>query len=221
MQKKDSNYNINYQYNYYPLDTGHYVIYNVDSINYAFSNPIYIRDTVTYQWMEKVTDTFYDNSNRLNYRIECYRRSDSSQPWISQVIVWSAYLNTTYLELQEDNLPFVKLTFPPQLNVPWNGNEFLPVTAPYDVFQNWNYFYESIDTSITSNGQNYSNVLIVNEVDQETFVNKILREEMYAPKVGMVYQAWEVLQKQNVSTSWDTGAESGYRIRMNVWQHNP
>ncbi len=215
--------NINYAYSYYPVDTGHYVIYNVDSILYSY-NGIYTRDTVHYQWKELIADTFYDNQNRINYRLECYRRPDSTYPWnINRV--WYAVRNTYNLQVQEDDIRFVKLIFPPQLNATWNGNEYVPITNnssdPYSIYQNWNYFYENIDTTYSLNGNVINNAIVVSEVDEENKINKTLRTESYAPGIGMIYQKLEVLNKQNVLNNFPQGTENGFSIEMKLWAHYP
>lgn len=219
-KKKNDNSNYDFKYNYYPLDSNHSVTYHVDSISYSYSAPQYFRDTFSYDWRMVIGDTFYDNQNRLNYKIYCYRRADSTQPWNLDRL-WSAYRTTTNLQINEDDLRFVKLVFPPSNGQTWNGNVYLPTSTPYDVFLNWNYHYSTIDTSITINGETFDHAIVVGEVDNEDFVNKTLRREIYAKDVGLVYQEWESLEKQNVDTSWATGAESGFRIRWNVIGHNP
>jgi len=222
-KKNQAPYTINYQYNYYPLDSGHYVIYNVDSILFSY-NGFYTRDTVHYQWKELIADTFYDNQNRVNYRLECYRRPDSTYPW-SINRVWYAVRTTTNLQIQEDDIRFVKLVFPPQLNEGWNGNEYVPITNnssdPYSIYQNWNYFYENVDTTYSLNGNTVNNALIVSEVNQANLINKTVRTEAYAPGIGLVYEKWEGLNKQNVILGWDSGAENGFSVEMRMWAHYP
>src|ERR1039457_5110629 len=80
-KNKKEIYTPDYQYAYAPMDSGHYVIYDVDSIYYT-GNETGINDTVHYQWMQVTGDTFYDNSNDLNRRVICYRRADANSSWV-------------------------------------------------------------------------------------------------------------------------------------------
>jgi hypothetical protein len=221
-KKANNNYTLNYEYNYFPLDSGNYIIYNVDSITYNFNGVTYQRDTVRFQWMRVVGDTFYDNQNRLSYKLYYYRRPDSTYSNWTIDRVWWATLTTTNVQVQEDDLRFIKLVFPPALNETWNGNLYIPSPPndQYTVFQNWNYYYENIDTTFLLNGLTFNNSLIVSEVNQENLLNKTLRTEVYRQNVGMIYEEWEALSKQNVNADWITGPEAGFRIRMYAWQYH-
>jgi hypothetical protein len=226
-KKPNSNYTANYQYNYYPLDSGHYVIYNVDSV---YFNENYVRDTVTYQWRVTIGDTFYDNMNRLNRKLVIYRRGDSTQAWTFDR-QWYALLTTTNLQVNEDDLRFIKLVFPPSLGETWNGNLYisttnLPPNDPYLIFTGWNYYYENTDTALNINGNNLSNVMVVSEVDNVSFINKTVRTEMYAPNIGLVYEEWIGLSTGGSSVvtpqfGWDTAATSGFSIHMWLVGYNP
>ena len=219
-KKKDSPYSINYQYQYYPLDSNHYVTYRVDSVFYSY-NGAYTRDTVSYDWMVLISDsTFYDNSNRLTNILECYRRPDSTYAWNIDRR-WSANRTLTNLQVNEDDIRFIKLVFPPQLNQGWNGNLYVVTTPPYDVFASWNYTYTNMDTTFILNGVTYNHALVVSEVDNENLIQKTLRREAYVQGVGLIYQEWESLSKQNINTDWNTGPENGFRIRMRATGHNP
>lgn len=214
--------NINYRYDYFPLDSGHYVDYVVDSITYNY-NGDYIRDTVVYLMREMIGDTFYDNTGALNYYIELYRRPDSTYGW-SFWKQWFVRRDSSYaprLLLTEDDIKFVKLVFPPQTGEPWNGNEYVPQTAPYAVYEGWNYFYQSANTPMTINGQNFNNVAVVSEVADSTLIQKTLRTEYYAEGVGMIFQQWQYLTKQNIQADWITGAENGFSITMYITDYNP
>jgi hypothetical protein len=219
--KKDKpSYQANYQYDYYPIDSGHYVIYHVDSVLYNFNDPVYTRDTFSYDWKVQIGDTFYDNQNQLCYKLDCYRRADSTQAW-SFDREWYTKRTTTNLQVVEDDIRFIKLIFPPQLNATWNGNLYVPTTPPYDAFLNWNYNYANVDTAFVLNGVTYNHALVVSEVNNENYLAKTLRREAYVEGIGMIYQEWENLGKQTVDSDWITGPQNGFRIRMKAIGHNP
>lgn len=218
---KDDSLNLDYHYDYFPLDTGHYVIYEVDSILYRFSPPDeYKRDTVRFQLMEVITDTFYDNLNQLNYQLDLYRRPNNLAGWVF-FKRWSMKANITNAQKKEDDANFMKLIFPPVEGDSWNGNQFLPTTSPYEMYRNWNYTYTKVHQPNTINGLNFDSTLVVDEVDNETLIDKTLRKEIYAKRVGLIYQEWEHLEKQNVTKDWQSGPENGFRIRMKVVEYHP
>jgi len=216
--KKDD-LTLDYHYAYYPLTIGHYVTYNVDSILYRYNNPNYIRDTVKFQLKEVVADTFYDNKNELNYRLELYRRPDTISGW-SIWKVWYVKSTATTLQKIEDDIRFIKLVFPPNENETWNGNLYVPTTTIFDLFKNWTYQYKNLHEPLQLNGFNFDSTVTVNQVDDENVIEKKLRKEIYAKGVGLVYQEWEGMKKQRVDRDWQQGPETGFRIRMRVIDYN-
>lgn len=216
---KKEELDVNYHYDYFPLQVGHYVAYQVDSVTYNYDLVNYKRDTATFQVKELVADTFYDNLNQLNYRVELYRRADSTQPWVIWK-VWSALSTITNAQKNEDEIRFVKLVFPPAENKEWNGNLYVPKTEPYKLFENWEYTYTQVHKPYTAGSLSFDSTVTVEAVDFETVIEKRLRKEVYAKNVGMVFQQWEALKKQNVSKDWITGPETGFRITMRAIEHN-
>src|ERR1700751_1065919 len=66
---------------YFPLQTGKYITYDLDSVNYPNfgARPV----TTHYQVMYYTDSTLLDNLGRISYRIIRYIRSDSTQAWTS------------------------------------------------------------------------------------------------------------------------------------------
>ncbi|MCX6200301.1 MAG: hypothetical protein NTY88_13965 [Bacteroidetes bacterium] len=216
--KKDD-YTIDYLTEYAPLDSGHYVIYDVDSITYHYANPVYTRDTARYQLKEEIGDTTYDNLNQLCYQLDLYRRADSNAAW-SFDRRWLVKRTPTAFEKTELDLKFVKLIFPPRYGDSWNGNSYLPTTTPYQLFQNWDYKYTEVNYPRMYGSFSFDRTLTVSEVNDSNLLEKVLRKEVYALHTGMIYQEWEHLEKGNVLRDWQTGPESGFRIRMKIAGHN-
>ena len=213
---KSDTLDIDYKLSYLPLDTGKYLVYDVDSI---FSyNTNFTRDTVHYQLKELVADTFYDNTNTLNYRLELYRRADALSPWAIDR-VWYAKKTAYNVQKIEDDIRLIKLVFPPEVGKTWDGNLYLPTTEPFRDFKNWNYHYENVDVPYSINGFNFDSTLLAVDVNDSTFVDKHLRKEVYAKNFGMIYQEWEIKTKQ-YPDGWDTGRWNGFSIKMRLIDHN-
>lgn len=217
---KSETLSIDFHYNYFPVQVGKYVSYDVDSITYTYiSGGTPQRDTVRYQTKELIADTFYDNQNQLNYRLEVYRRNNASENW-SIWKVWSTKVNTTNAQKDEDELNFIKLIFPPKEGATWDGNIYLPETDPYKVFRNWNYNYSSVHQPYTVNGLSFDSTLTVNLVDAQLAIEKTFRKEVYAKNVGLIDQQWEYLNTQTVPANYNNGNLNGFRIRMRVFEYN-
>ena len=211
---------LDFKYDYAPYDTGHYIIYDVDSITYTFSNSK-VRDTVRYQLKEILTDTFYDNLGEVNLQLERFARASENDPWVYDR-KWYVQRNTTNYIKREDDLKFVKLVFPLTEGEEWDGNIYVSKSSPFEDFRDWVYAYENVDVPYSINGMSFDSTASVLEVDDQNAISKRLRREVYARGVGLIYQEWEILHTTSgtVFQNWDTGYIEGFRIRMKVHEYN-
>jgi len=170
---------LNYGYNYFPNNVGHYVIYNVDSIvvNTLHAQPL---DTFKYQIKELIDSTFTDGSGRPTQKVIRYRRFDPTKDWVIEK-VWSANLTSTTAERVEDNIRYVRLTFPINVNATWNGNVYN--TIPND---SWSYTYTSVDQPYTLGNNNFDSTLTVVEDSIRTGVSHRYYMEQYARNIGRI-----------------------------------
>ena len=218
---KQDTYTPDYKRSYFPADSGHYVTYQVDSITYRYTDPLYFRDSVKYQLRVEIGDTTLDNEGRINHKVVLYRRANDSDPngWVINR-VWYMYPDSTNVQQIEEDIRFVKLIFPPLADAAWDGNLYAPKTGPYDVLRDWDYHYTEVDAPYSINGFQFDSTLTVSGIDEENVIEKLLFKEVYAKNVGLVYKEWDYLQKQKVNVTWDSLAESGHRIRWRVIDHN-
>lgn len=216
-----------YLYDYAPVNVGHSIVYDVDSVefNYIQGNT-QIVDTFHYQIKELVSDTFYDVNGKVNYRLEIYKRTDTTQPFTT---VYQAYyalqLKSSY-ERVENDLHFVKLVFPPLMNENWQGNEYIPandtVADTYQPYAGWTYKYTSVNAPATINGLHFDSTVVVTGINEQNLINDALSRETYARHVGLIYKEWEVLTKQDVTSGWDyPNQANGFRIRMRIHSYTP
>ena len=222
---KGSNFSVDYQYNVYPIDSGHYVIYDVDSVTFNYDCITYHRDTVHYQMMAMFGDTIHDLLDSVNFRLFYSTRADAHSSWTTPYGTYGLR-TTTNLQVVENDIRFIKLIFPPKASATWTGNLYVPTTVAYTTFQGWNYYFKNVDTTIILNGQTYNHAIVVSEVNNINVLNKEVRTEIYAPNVGMIYQEWESLSKQNgscgnITLGWDTAAAQGFSIHMQAIAHYP
>lgn len=217
---------LDYAYDYQPMEVGKYWIYDVDSIVYNFIVPSTQQiDTFHYQLLESITDTFYDNQNRLNYRLELSTRIDTGNntPWTFWK-VWYCYKSARTFERQEDDLRFMKLVFPIQSDIAWNGNIFIPVNDTDDLklYSGWNYKYSNFAKPSLINGQDFNETVEVDHVDEENLIDKRKSYELYAKGVGQIFRHLEKINKQDVNAPWDNPYRAnGFRYIKRINSYGP
>jgi len=236
---KTEDFQIDYKYDYFPLDSGHAVIYDVDSIAINdFCDPVCI-DTYTFQVKEVVGDTFIDLEGDLAYEINRYTRQSPTDPWGPRRVWHAKRVETSTkrtLEKVEENLRFTKLVFPPKSSSTWLGNRFFTIPEELRLIveevldsydgpngEPWEYHYTSIDVPATYNGLYFDSTLTVLQYNDSTLLNKTYSTEVYAKHVGMIYKEhlWLKHQPTPATTplSWDNPNKwnrSGFILRMTV-----
>lgn len=207
-------------YDYYPLEIGHYVTYQVDSFFYSdAAYPLIRIDTISYQFKEVIDTVYKDNEDRDAYRIVTYRRADASAAWkVNRV--WSAVRNVSSLVKNEDDLHFIKLIFPINNNSTWAGNNLIVTDAENAYLNGWTYSYSNVNGSQTINSATYDSCVTVNQLDEENLIEKKYSVEQYAKRVGLIYKEQKFLGKQrNLTNGWDF-PESGIWVRQIIIDHN-
>ncbi len=108
-------------YSFFPTTSGQYVTYDVDSIVWDVLNNS-IPDTFEFQVKLRVEDEYKDEAGRKVHRWVKYTRTDTTQWKVDEV--WGAIVEPSYLEVNENNLPLVRLSFPTRLGNKWDMNAF-------------------------------------------------------------------------------------------------
>jgi hypothetical protein len=225
---------IDFGYDYYPLEVGKYIIYDVDSIVY---DPVVggtLIDTNSYQIQEIIVDTLIDNSGRTVYKIHFQTRKDATESWELKM-VYTAVKTTIALVKTEDNLPFTKLIFPLKDTAKWAGNRLFNdenriVTVrgeTLEIFRNWESIVSSIGTNQTVGNQNFSDIVTIQHANDENLIERRFVEEKYARSVGLIEKKIMVLDTQcggNLSNceglSWEEKAEKGFILKMTINDYN-
>jgi hypothetical protein len=218
--------NFQYQYNYYPMNVGKYLVYDVDSIQINI-NQNFRRDSVHFQFKEMYDSAFTDFLGRKSIRVYQYRRKDASENW--------RYVNTAFvsaeadrIEKVENNQRFIKLIFPLALRQNWYGNiHIAEQPETWYMFENgenfWKYKYLSLNTSETILNMTYDSVATVQQVNSsDSQISKYVSIEKYATNIGLIQKDQTVLLDD---TDPDTSpieqrAEKGFWLRMKLIEHN-
>jgi len=176
---KDEDNNIHViDYGYFPADTGHWVTYYIEEINIDADVDVY--DTSRYYIKEVIESEFIDNENRPALRIERYTRENDTMSWEIKDI-WYANLLTASAQKVEENIRYVKLTFPVVLYNAWDGNA-------YNTYSAQEYQITNLDSAETINDIYLDSVLTVLQRDDESLIEKYYAVEKYAKNIGLVYK---------------------------------
>ncbi|TAL61851.1 MAG: hypothetical protein EPN85_03880 [Bacteroidetes bacterium] len=176
-------------YNYFPDDTGRYVIYEVDSISY--DDKSHAPDTTRYLLREEIVSSFLDISGRATLRIERFKKmyNDSvpydSIDWVGPRI-WYANRTSTTAEKVEENIRYIKLVFPSKEGKEWDGNSYNTLGQKY-------YEIISVDESETINNISFDSVITVQQYKQIGFIQYIFEIEKFARNVGLIYKVRDSL----------------------------
>jgi hypothetical protein len=194
---KFSSYNGNYDNLYFPLQLGHYVTYNVDSIYYdsARCSRVERKSQVRYS----VSDTCRDTANRFSYIIDVDYRLNESNAWAKQSVAIVTQTGTG-LEYYQNTIRSVKLTYPIASGSRWYGNIYVPAAdTSRQYLLSWDFTYDASGYKLPYNsGTIYfdntitvleDNVTINNTIpDSIAFTYRSYAKEIYAQNVGMVYR---------------------------------
>lgn len=181
--KKESNAP-DFHKDYFPLEKGHFVIYDVVEINHDVDNAVQ-HDTMMYQLKTVIGDTVLDNLGRVARKFFRYKRLDANGVWeLSDV--WTAIVDGTLAELTEENQRIIKLVFPPSENKEWNPNSYttLPALEAH---------YVSIHASKTINALVFDSTLTVELEDYFSMVDYRRKFEVYAKGVGLIKKVYKDL----------------------------
>lgn len=167
---------------YFPMQTGFYQIYKIDEIVYTeLKDP----ETLSYQLMIEVVDSFPNPEGHYTYVLNRSKRLDANAQWKS-LDTWSVRSNDREIIVNEENIPFLKLTFPVRKGSVWNGNKF-------NNLQEDAYEILTVDQSSRVNEMEFDKTLtVLQENNKDLIVFQDKREEVYARGVGLIYK--ETLQ---------------------------
>ncbi len=186
--KKDDPVTIDAGYDYFPVNIGHTLIYDVDSIVYDdFFVPTKI-DTFRFQIKEVVESQFTDNTGKPAYRIERFRRTSDTLSW-SIVNVWVAARTSTTAERVENNTRYLKLVFAAREGREWNGNTFNNMDEQL-------YEYTAVDAPYAIAGFSFDSTLTVLQNEELNIVQDEFEQEVYAKHIGLVRKDFRNLEKQ-------------------------
>ncbi len=216
---------------YMPLEVGKYIIYRLDST--VFTNLNTTVEVHKYQVKHEVDGATTDGLGRPSYRVVTYLRdSAGNNPWVPN----GSYLVTVtdqQVEVNENNLRYIKMHLPLKANYTWKGNSYFPDDS-YEPFCHFNsfdnlweesdYFYDGERAdSETVEGETYTDVWTVQQEDitddSPIYSARIYGIDKYAKGLGLVFRE-HILWEYQPPGSLPTGVYCGFGIKMWMISHN-
>ena len=206
---------------YYPLQIGKAVTYEVDSIIYdPISNGVVKIDTFKWQVRELLVDTFRDKSNVLNYTIERSLRAKGVQNWQIESVL-SAALTQDHALRTENNILYIKFPTTFGVKTNWDGNVYVDPSVKMIIAgetleffsKKWVYQVESYGKSEKIGDKTYEDVLTITaQSDAKILTDKRYTLEKYAKGFGLIYREQKILdtQKLDANIAWEKKAEKGF-----------
>ncbi|MEO1253522.1 MAG: hypothetical protein AAFY41_01370 [Bacteroidota bacterium] len=183
----------NLGYDFYPLSIGSYSIYDVEEIRYLIAG----FDTSNYQLREIIIDSI-NSIDQTSYLLRREIRQDQTEPWRSDS-VWVITQTDNFLSVTENNIPFIKLTFPVSLDREWDGNSLNSRNST-------TYYYQEVQNAIIDSIPELDHIRVIIEDIDENVTGVDLRSEIYVRGVGLVEKNYFT---QKNCTASDCGADLG------------
>lgn len=223
---------------YYPLETGKFLEYRVDSIIFddaGFGNST---DTLSCYVRETIGETKLDGAGDTIYLIERRWRRSTNDPWILTKL-FTAGKNQFEAVRQEGNLRFQVLKFPLSVNQRWRMTSYInpQVEVPIgsETLEAYN-FWDSEVLAYDSSGSigtyvfEKPNLMVVSQAsnDDDPLHLRLVRET-YVRDLGLVYKEMEILDSRCIrlgdpslcaGQEWDEKAEKGFKLRQILVNHN-
>jgi hypothetical protein len=195
-------------YAYFPTTVGTWVEYQVDSM--WRDDALSVRDSITYQLREKITEHFTDAEGRPCQRITRYVQN-AEGGWMVHDI-WAATANAQAAEKTEENIRRLKLSFPTREGRAWDINV-------YNTVDDLEVAYRDVDEPWSTAGLSFDSTLVVRNTVGPNPIIKRNFEECYAKNVGLVQKYWEESESQYSNTSPPVLQTKGFRLNMVVTAH--
>ncbi|HEV8082509.1 MAG TPA: hypothetical protein VGP55_04865 [Chitinophagaceae bacterium] len=215
---------------YYPLEIGKYITYDLDSTVY-YINFGQQANVINYQVQDRVDAHISDNQGRPAYRILRFIRKDASQQWVPNN-TFMVVPTANSIEFIENNLRYLKLEQPVKQDFSWKGNSFIDTYSNYtDVkyLEDWDYIYDSINVPLIINSLAIDSTIKVFERDEflgqdpsipgTQYAEKNYAVEKYGKGIGLIYREflhWEYQGTQPGRPAYYVG----YGVKLSIIDHN-
>lgn len=204
--KKDNVPEPKFHYDYYPLQTGRFVVYDAMEISHDVQALIQ-HDTTRFFLKTVIGEEIEDLEGDRAFKFYRFWKTNEDDAWEIKD-VWTTKLKQLRIELVEENQRMVKLVFAPTKDKEWNINAYntdAPLKAKYDE--------ASLHTARNIFGIQFDSTIRVNQQDFFSLVDHRKKFEVYAKGVGLIHKSF----KDNDILNFDTlnirkGTEIHYTV---------
>ncbi|MFA6402023.1 MAG: hypothetical protein WCX31_10420 [Salinivirgaceae bacterium] len=168
-----------YNYSYFPMDSGAWREFEVTKI--VIDKPSNVFDTTHYYLLEQWVGLIVSASNDSMIRLERFSKIKQNHTWEILSVWQSGIINHEAIQVEE-NIRYLKLDFPVQLNKAWDGNRYNRL----DTLNQYSYKIITINEPYSLNNLLFDSVLTVVQKEKLTKIDKIYFEEKYALGVGLI-----------------------------------
>lgn len=165
---------------YFPLEVGNFMIYAIEQTEYTGRDQSSFSQ---YELKAEIVDSFENLEGSLTYVIHRSKRANEIDPW-EFIDTWSARVSKYEAIMNEENTPFVRITFPASENKKWNGNALNSLPEDLYLLEDSNFKVE------LESGLTFENCLVINQEEYLDVLSKNERQEVYAFGVGLIYKKY-------------------------------
>ena len=202
--KKDES--IDFHKEYFGLETGRYVIYNVLEIKHDTDLSIQ-HDTLQYQLKTVWEGGYVDNEGRTASEFRRYKRDTPNDAW-ALTDIWTGIFDVNRAEMIEENQRKVKLVFAPTLSKEWDENG-------YNNLGEMNCYYSNVHADTTINGTLFDSTVFVEQENFNSLIDTTRRFEIYAKHIGLIYK----FEKDNDYFFGDPEPQEGTELYYEYVEH--
>ncbi len=228
-KETSDDYTTEFGFEYYPLQVGNFIEYQMDSTIYDPNGDTTVYHSTTFM-REEILDTLSDNNGNTLYKIEQYERAADTLPWAIKKVLTAAIMDNEAIRT-EDNLRFIKFTFPAKKGNQWNGNAHFDTGLIVDVagetlemFKGWEYRTQAVGEAATVGSFQFEETAIVEEADNENLIELRRSIVTYAKDIGLVQREMWIQDTQCiddcVGKTWEEKAEKGFILKQTILNHN-
>lgn len=184
---------------YYPLQVGTSILYQLDStVPAPFGTALVVK---SYQAKDSVEAVYTDNQGRTNYRVFRFvRNAAGTSPW-TFAATYVATLADNGVEYVDNNMRFLKLKLPLRDDYTFKGHTYIDtksLNSNVMYLDEWEYEYRNVNKPYTINGKTFDSTITVFQHDETIpdvpFTSSIPYQqrnygiEVYAKGVGLIYK---------------------------------
>ncbi len=196
--------------NYYPLEIGQFIDYQVEITDYSISQtPI----TQSFQLREQIGASFIDVNGEIAYRLERFKRNLPTESWALDSI-WSVRRNRFNVVRNQNNRLSVVLAFPVRNGLKWDGNA--PNVGNPTLFE-----IRNADTRILLNEFDFPETLTVLQNNSCSNIDLSYSTEVFAREIGLIRKInWQV-SINNAASAECTNLSATYCSSLNQTLPSP